>query len=159
MSRKRKRRFIRVLSCGAVPFYESDDGSLEFLIIQHHAGHWGFPKGRRERGENYEETAKREVEEEVGQRGKFLTKLPIESRFPIRNGNKRVVWFLSKFSHQNVRITNELRAWKWGSFQKICKCLTHDQDRRVLREALNYIERNNQPQINKEEGKIEERVV
>jgi bis(5'-nucleosidyl)-tetraphosphatase len=37
-----------------------------YLLIQHNAGHWSFPKGGKEGNESDQETALRELREEVG---------------------------------------------------------------------------------------------
>ena len=37
-----------------------------FLLIQHQAGHWAFPKGHANPGESPAETARREFAEETG---------------------------------------------------------------------------------------------
>lgn len=48
---------------GIVPILDRED---KFLLIQHHAGHWGFPKGHPISGESAIATACREFEEETG---------------------------------------------------------------------------------------------
>ena len=52
-------------SCGAIVFRKYH-GNTELLLIKHaNGGHWSFPKGHVEPGETEEETAAREVKEEV----------------------------------------------------------------------------------------------
>lgn len=54
-------------SYGAIPLWrEPDDSEPLLLVLQHHAGHWGFPKGHPETGETPLETAQRELAEETG---------------------------------------------------------------------------------------------
>ena len=50
---------------GIVPIFSTESEPL-FLLIQHQAGHWAFPKGHADPGESALETAKRELEEETG---------------------------------------------------------------------------------------------
>ena len=50
---------------GIVPILRNDDSYL-FLLIQHHAGHWGFPKGHADPGESALSAACRELVEETG---------------------------------------------------------------------------------------------
>lgn len=52
-------------SCGAIVF-RRDHGKLLYLVLQHTAGHWSFPKGHIEEGETETETAQREILEESG---------------------------------------------------------------------------------------------
>ena len=42
----------------------NDEGKI--LMVQEQKGHWGFPKGRKEKGEKPLETARRELFEETG---------------------------------------------------------------------------------------------
>ena len=50
---------------GIVPIFGKEADSL-FLLIQHQAGHWAFPKGHANPGESSAETARREFLEETG---------------------------------------------------------------------------------------------
>ncbi|UBF26823.1 NUDIX domain-containing protein [Kovacikia minuta CCNUW1] len=50
---------------GIVPILPKDK-EYQFLLIQHHAGHWGFPKGHADPGESALEAACREFLEETG---------------------------------------------------------------------------------------------
>ena len=53
-------------SCGAI-IYRKFHGNTELLLIKHaNGGHWSFPKGHVENNETEEETAKREIFEEIG---------------------------------------------------------------------------------------------
>ncbi|MFI5343517.1 MAG: NUDIX domain-containing protein, partial [Chlamydiales bacterium] len=38
----------------------------QVLLVQHYAGHWAFPKGHAEVGENHQQAAERELLEETG---------------------------------------------------------------------------------------------
>lgn len=53
-------------SCGIVIYRNSEDGLEVLLAKQKNRKFWELPKGRSKTGETSEETAKREVEEEVG---------------------------------------------------------------------------------------------
>ncbi len=50
---------------GIVPILP-EDTTYKFLLIQHHAGHWGFPKGHADPGESPLQAACREFVEETG---------------------------------------------------------------------------------------------
>ena len=55
-------------SCGGI-VYRKFHGNTEILLIKHiKSGYWSFPKGHVENGETEEETAKREIKEETGDR-------------------------------------------------------------------------------------------
>lgn len=53
-------------SCGVVPVRVTAAGVMEFLLVQLHAGHWAFPKGHPEAGEDDRAAAERELLEETG---------------------------------------------------------------------------------------------
>ena len=52
-------------SFGIIPIRQTPDGR-RYLLVQHRKGHWGFPKGKAEPGEQPLETALRELAEETG---------------------------------------------------------------------------------------------
>ena len=51
-------------SCGAV-VYTKINGTIKYVLAQSLEGEWGFPKGHTEKGETEEQTALREIYEEV----------------------------------------------------------------------------------------------
>ena len=62
-------------SCGVIPV-RLREGRREYLLVQHTAGHWSFPKGHPEREEAPRETAERELLEETGLRCAMLVERP-----------------------------------------------------------------------------------
>lgn len=54
------------VSAGAVIFRRARSGVPEFLLLQYRHRHWDFVKGHVESRESFEETARRETEEETG---------------------------------------------------------------------------------------------
>jgi len=133
-------------SCGVIP-YRNKDGQRQFLLIQHKAGHWAFPKGHPDAGETYLDTARRELEEETGIRDVNLDTdhLFEESYiFTKRSGktvNKRVLYFLGKVaSDQKITLQEaEVSDYAWGSAKKTRKKMTFDEGRALLDEVLAYL--------------------
>ena len=88
-------------SCGVIP-YRVVEGRREFLLIQHKAGHWAFPKGHPEDAEEHADTARRELEEETGLGHVELDEShPFEEAYTFtkrsgRQVSKRVVYFLGR---------------------------------------------------------------
>jgi len=66
-----------VISCGAV-VYKKNNGKTYILLVKqaNNSVGWGIPKGHKESGESYVQTAKREVKEETGLDIHILTRLP-----------------------------------------------------------------------------------
>lgn len=65
MTDKRIRALFQEKSFGVIPLHR-EAGSLRVLMVQHQEGHWSFPKGHGEKGEQPRETAQRELSEETG---------------------------------------------------------------------------------------------
>ena len=69
---------IQDQSFGVVPVRDdAKTGEQEFLLVQHQAGHWGFPKGHLEPGETPVQAAGRELAEETGLRRVKLVHEPV----------------------------------------------------------------------------------
>ena len=89
-------------SCGAVVFTLINN-EIKYLLIRNLAGIYGFPKGHVEQGETEEQTALREVFEEVGLTVKLVSGFRSEDEHPIpekENTIKQIVYFLGEYSNQ-----------------------------------------------------------
>ena len=69
-------------SCGAVVFTRINS-EIKYLLIRNLTGIYGFPKGHVKQGETEEETALREIFEEVGLSVKLLPGFRSEDEHPI----------------------------------------------------------------------------
>lgn len=128
-------------SCGAV-IYRNFKGKTEFLTVKSKAhGHWGFPKGHVEKGESEEDTAKREVLEEVGLKITLIDGFRAKTEYFIsENIKKEVVFFLSEVSDQQVKIQlEEIMEYRWADFEETTKLLTYNTDKNVLEEACSFL--------------------
>ena len=131
---------MREESCGAVIYSDH-----EFLLLHYEAGHWGFPKGNRERGETKLETARREIEEETG-----LTELEFTdfeesiNYFYKREGKtiyKTVTYFLAKSKTKKAKISWEHTGFEWLPYEKALNKLTYQNAKEVLQAAKSYLEK------------------
>lgn len=131
---------MREESCGAVIYCAG-----EFLLLRYEAGHWGFPKGNRERGETKLETAKREIEEETGLTGLEFTDFEESiTYFYKREGKtiyKTVTFFLAKSKTKKVKISWEHTGFEWLPYEKALDNLTYQNAKRVLQAAKVYLEK------------------
>jgi 8-oxo-dGTP pyrophosphatase MutT (NUDIX family) len=128
---------MREESCGAV-IYCGD----EYLLLHYEAGHWGFPKGNRERGETKLETAIREIEEETGLRNLEFTDFEKDTTyFYKREGKtvyKTVTYFLAESRTKEVVISWEHTGFAWLPYEKALEKLTYTNAQDVLKSAKSY---------------------
>lgn len=131
-------------SFGFVPIHQHPDGP-RFLVIQHRAGHWGFPKGHAEPGETPLQTARRELAEETGIRAiALLADTPIlEQYICVKRGqpvHKTVTYFLG--ATDTIDITPqeaEVADFAWLDADATRDRLTFDAARKTLDTALGML--------------------
>ncbi len=128
-------------SCGGV-IYRTVGNTREYFILLNKKndakGHWGFPKGHIEYGENEYETAAREIFEETGLYVVFRGDTRIVSHYSPKPGvEKDVVYFVATIrNNQNVKLQKEEVAdYKWCTFSEAKALLTFDRD--ILQKAEN----------------------
>ena len=124
-------------SCGAIVFRKYH-GNTELLLIKHAVGgHWSFPKGHVEAGENEQQTALREVREETGLTIRLLDgfRESVEY-FPKPGVKKQVVYFLGEaLGDKLVRQEEEISELKWASIAEADGLVTFANDKRLIRLA------------------------
>ncbi|OLS19957.1 MAG: Diadenosine hexaphosphate hydrolase [Candidatus Heimdallarchaeota archaeon LC_3] len=154
MRSHRTRQDYVIHSVGGVLFREarSKKGEKwEFLLLQHKRGkHWDFPKGRREKGENDMQTAKREIWEETGYSPntfRFLKRLQNVIRFTVHRGKsllpKEVRLFLVRVSNDvQVKLSSEHIDYAWTSYEEAIDIIRHKSSQKILKEAHRWLEEN-----------------
>ena len=131
-------------SVGAVVF-RLHNRLPEFLLLHYSAGYWGFAKGHVEKNETEEQTLRREVEEETTLTGiEILPGFKKTASYFFKRGNetifKEVVFYLAK-AGGNVKISHEHTAFEWLPFPKAIQKLSFENNRKVLLEAKEFIEK------------------
>jgi 8-oxo-dGTP pyrophosphatase MutT (NUDIX family) len=126
-------------SAGCVLF-QIDKGVIHYLLLRYGLGHWGFPKGIIEVGEEEQEAAIREVQEETG-----ISKIVLIDNFKEkihyfykRQGNiiqKEVIYFLAQSNQNDVTLSFEHSEYKWLSFEDALKQLSFENAKTVLKKA------------------------
>jgi 8-oxo-dGTP pyrophosphatase MutT (NUDIX family) len=142
-------------SCGIVLFREescqsgkvisSNKSHRKYLILHYPGGHFDFPKGHVEKGEERAEkrTALRELEEETGiKKVEFMPNFRSEIFYTyFKKGKlsyKQVVFFLGKTTEKEVKLSFEHKNSMWLDFKKALKILTYDNAKNLLKEAEGY---------------------
>ena len=133
-------KFIK--SCGAVVFTEAD-GERKYAVIRSRGGDYGCPKGCMEAGETEEETALREVREEIGVSVTLLDGFRQEEWYDLPNKpgvRKQVVYFLGKYENQElVHQEAELSGVSLMGYEKARERLTFEQMKQVLQKAEEFL--------------------
>jgi 8-oxo-dGTP pyrophosphatase MutT (NUDIX family) len=124
-------------SCGALVVRREGD-QYYILMIRHKAGgHRSFPKGHMEAGESEYATALREVMEETSSRVAILSDFRATVSYsPTPGVMKEVVYFLAFTTDPSVRArAGEIAEVEWIPLEEAENCLTHENDKTVLRSA------------------------
>ncbi|MGB2982813.1 MAG: bis(5'-nucleosyl)-tetraphosphatase [Candidatus Bipolaricaulia bacterium] len=128
-------------SAGFVVYYSERPGERRYLLLRHRdGGHWAFPKGRIEQGEEPEDAARRETQEETGIEDVRIVpgfRAVSQYRF-LRRGRaieKSVVYFLAEASPADVRLSSEHSDSTWLDSREARRKLTFEETRRVLDRA------------------------
>jgi 8-oxo-dGTP pyrophosphatase MutT (NUDIX family) len=129
---------------GIVPILRKGS-EYQFLLIQHHQGHWGFPKGHADPGESALETACREFVEETGIKDYQLLDETMftESYTFSQKGTvvtKTVVYFPAWVQSEVVHCQEaEIRAYVWANYDRAMSQLTFEGGKRILTEVNEYL--------------------
>ena len=129
-------------SCGAVVFTRMNN-EIQYLLIRNLTGIYGFPKGHVEQGETEEQTALREVFEEVGLTVKLVPGFRSEDEHPIpqkENTMKQIVYFLGEYSNQEFTYQiEELTDALLTDYETAMTLFQFDSSKRILTEANNFL--------------------
>ena len=129
-------------SCGAVVFTRINN-EIRYLLIRNLTGIYGFPKGHVEQGETEEQTALREVFEEVGLAVELVSGFRSEDEHPIpqkENTIKQIVYFLGEyhnqeFTYQKEELTDALLT----DYETAMNLFQFESSKRILIEANNFL--------------------
>jgi 8-oxo-dGTP pyrophosphatase MutT (NUDIX family) len=132
-------------SYGVVPVHFTD-AARKYLLIQHHAGHWAFPKGHAEGDETPIESAKREFTEETGIWDFALWPEPaFTEAYSFRKKSGRLVHKTVTFY---VGVVNDPTVWPqaeevadytWAGYDNTRARATFDEARALLDEVEAYL--------------------
>ena len=129
-------------SCGAVVFTRMNN-EIQYLLIRNWTGIYGFPKGHVEQGETEEQTALREVFEEVGLAVKLVSGFRSEDEHPIpqkEDTMKQIVYFLGEYSNQEFTYQiEELTDALLTDYETAMTLFQFDSSKRILTEANNFL--------------------
>ncbi len=127
-------------SYGIIPL-RSEKGSYEIFLVQHQAGHWAFPKGHPEEGEEPLETARRELLEETGLRiHSFLDIPPFKESYQFyfkgEKIDKTVSYFAALVEGDISLQEEEIANGAWFVLQEACEKVSFDQARNMCEQLI-----------------------
>ena len=128
---------------GVIPLRKKKNG-WEVLLVHHLAGHWAFPKGHGNAGEDPHETAKRELMEETGLSvHRFLWLDPLqEEYFFIRDGkqiDKQVDYYVAEVEGEGYPQMEEISEVRWIALSEAESLATFPESKRLCLELIELL--------------------
>ena len=129
-------------SCGVVLL-----NSNKVLLLQHPdtttSGHWDFPKGHVEKGEDELQTALRELKEETDiDNIKIVDDFNHHISYTFFRDNetilKEVIFFLGITNQEKVSISSEHQKFVWLQYESAYERLTYDNAKKTLKKAFDF---------------------
>lgn len=132
-------------STGAVIF-RKEDNKIKYLLIKYGWGHWEFPRGLIEKGESLEETARREIKEEVGIEDiRFIPGFKEWFKFFFKLKGKNIMkiatFLLAETKTKEVKLSCEHEDYVWLEYEKALEKLTFKNSKEILKKANDFLQR------------------
>lgn len=132
----------REVSAGMILFRRTPEPN--YLLLHYESGHWDFPKGHIESGEDPEETAKRELQEETGiSEIHLLDGYKQALRYFFRQKGigifKVVIFFLAETTQSEVTLSAEHVGFDWLPYDAALARLTFKNSRDLLMKAYEHL--------------------
>jgi bis(5'-nucleosidyl)-tetraphosphatase len=135
-------------SSGAVIFSNNKElNKSEFLLLHYASGHWDFPKGNIEDGEDEVQAAYREIFEETGiQNVHFVEGFRKKIQYYYRRGDiliqKEVIFYLAITNTKEITLSNEHIGYAWKDYMEAMNQLTYKSAQDLLKEVKMFLETN-----------------
>ena len=129
-------------SCGAVVYTETK-GTIRYVLVQSLEGFWEFPKGHMEKGETEEQTALREIYEEVHLKVHLLDGFRTTDEHAIpgkENVIKQIVYFCAEYDHQELMPQEaELIKASLVTYEEALQLFEFESLKRILKKANDFL--------------------
>ena len=133
--------------CSGAVVFTRENGGIQYLIIRSLKGIYCFPKGHMEPGETEEETALREIREEVNLHVRLLDGFRMETAYPLVLENKPhvtkyITFFLAEYEGQTPHaLEGEVMSQQLMTYEEAMASFQMENHKQVLREAHAYLTR------------------
>ena len=132
-------------SAGAILFSLNENShKTEYLLLHNASGHWEYPKGNFEVGEDGFETARREIYEETGIIDiefvkDFESKIEYYFKRSDKLVHKRVIFYMARTNTRKVILSSEHDAYAWKEYNEAISQLTYENAKDLLRNAKSAV--------------------
>ena len=125
------------ISAGAVVFTFIDN-ELRYIIIHDNNNNYGFPKGHQENEESLQETALREIKEEIGVDVEIKGDFKKTIYYSLPNGNtKEANYFLGFFKDQELKPQKkEKKRIELLSYRQALELINFEDVRDILKSQI-----------------------
>jgi 8-oxo-dGTP pyrophosphatase MutT (NUDIX family) len=132
----------REISAGVVLFRRAPEPY--YLLLHYESGHWDFPKGHIEPGEDAQQTARRELKEETGiSEVSFIDGYKQTLRYFFRQKGigifKIVIYFLAETDQPEVSLSHEHIGFDWLPYDLAMSRLTFKNSQDLLAKAHEHL--------------------
>ena len=129
-------------SCGAV-VYTRINGTIKYVLAQSLEGFWGFPKGHMEKDETEEQTALREIYEEVHLNVRILKGFRTTDEHAIPNKEnviKQIIYFCAEYNNQEILFQEaELANASLVTYEEALQLFQFESSKRILKEVHDFL--------------------
>lgn len=137
---------IREFSAGGIIIKKFKD-DLKVLLIKDGYGRWTWPKGNMEKGESAQETAQREINEEVGLKDiKIIDRIDLIKYF-YRLKDELIFKTVSLFlfeasgSERVTPLKSEIKEAKWFILEEALRIVEYKGSNEILKKAIDRYRR------------------
>ena len=124
--------------------FREENGKILFLLLRYKAGHWDFPRGHIEEGEDELAAAKRELREETSISDiNIIQGFSYEYSYKFFNNQreKKVLLLLAKTSQKDIILSPEHIEFKWLDFENALKLITYPHPKNALFKANDFLQK------------------
>ena len=136
---------IKDHSFGIVPLTYRQNFWEVFLVQHLNGAHWGFPKGRAEKGESPKQTAERELFEETGMKViRYLDHPYFVERYQFNRGGvlieKTARFYLAEVTTESILQIKEIVEGKWLPLKDLPSYVTFPEEKELYLAVIRALE-------------------
>ena len=123
---------VEIRAAGGVIERDGDAGVELAVVHRPQYGDWSFPKGKLEKGESWEQAARREVFEETGLECELGEELPSVEYVDRKGRSKRVRYWRMRVTGGEFRVNDEVDELRWIAPGEATRVLSYERDAALL---------------------------